>query len=242
MGRYLVACNIVKRQFDGFLDPMIDPLQLALAIAEDVADYDAEPPLGNKVDPLDELFFIILTTMTQYGAVDVFDDLKLAFPTWDGLLRRGAEANVRDVIRRCGLVNQKAPQIVAIGKRLSEDFGTVTLDPLHDMDDDEAEEYLLSLPRIGKKVARCVMMYSLQREVLPVDAHVLRVGKRVGLLDEGLSWTKAHDAVQESVPDELRYQLHVGLVRHGREVCTHKNPKCDECVLRSEQLCPGLPS
>jgi endonuclease III len=215
--------------------------RLTRTLAEDITPYDANPPLANRLDPLDELFFITLTTMTQYGAVDVFDDLKNAFTTWDGLLRRGAEANVRDVIQRCGLVNQKAPQIVAVAKRLKHDFGAVTLDSLHDMDDEEAEEYLLSLPRVGKKVARCVMMYSLRRAVLPVDAHVLRVGKRVGLLDEGLSWTKAHDAVHERVPDELRYQLHVGLVRHGREVCTHKNPKCDECVLRSEQLCPGLP-
>lgn len=197
-------------------------------------------PLGNKPDPLDELFFIILTTMTQYGPMEVFDNLKRAFPTWDGLLRRGAEANVREVIAICGLVNQKAPQIMAIARKLQDDFGRVTLEPLRDMSDEEAEAYLLSLPRVGKKVARCVLMYSLGREVLPVDAHVLRVSKRIGLLPERTSWAKAHDQIHEEVPPEYRYQLHVGLVVHGREVCTYRNPRCEQCVLKAEGLCPGL--
>ena len=136
--------------------------------------------------------------------------------------------------------DQKAPQIIAIVERLKADFGAVTLDPLHEMPDDEAETYLLSLPRVGKKVARCVLMYSLGRDVLPVDAHVLRVSQRVGLLPEGISWAKAHDAIHEVVPAESRFDLHVGLVQLGREVCTFRNPKCGECVLRAEGLCPGL--
>lgn len=197
-------------------------------------------PLGNKPDPLDELIFIIMTTMTQYGPMQVFDDLKRRFPTWEGLTRRGAEANLREVIAVCGLVNQKAPQIIAIAEKLKADFGSVTLAPLHEMSDDDAEAYLLSLPRVGKKVARCVMMYSLRREVLPVDAHVLRVAQRVGLLPGGISWAKAHDAIHEVVPLGSRFDLHVGLVQHGREVCTSRNPKCGECVLRAEGLCPGL--
>jgi endonuclease III len=197
-------------------------------------------PLGNHRDPLDELIFIILTTMTQYGPVDVFDRLKQVFPTWEGLTRPGGEANLREVIAICGLVNQKAPQIVAIAQRLKEDYGRVTLDPLHDMSDAEAERYLLSLPRVGKKVARCVMMYSLGRDVLPVDAHVLRVGKRIGLFELSTSWPRAHERVHEVVPPEHRFALHVGLVSHGRTVCTYRNPKCSECVLMAAELCPGV--
>jgi endonuclease III len=208
-------------------------------LCESIAQYGALP-LGNKVDPLDELFFIILTTMTQYGPMEVFDDLELRFPSWDGLLKRGAEANLREVIARCGLVNQKAPQILEIARKLKADFGRVTLDPLREMTDEKAEAYLLSLPRVGKKVARCVLMYSLGREVLPVDAHVLRVSKRIGLLPDQVSWPKAHDAIHEVVPPEHRFALHVGLVRHGREVCTYRNPRCGECVLRSQELCPGV--
>jgi endonuclease III len=189
---------------------------------------------------LDELIFIILTTMTQHGPMEVFDRLKLRFPTWGQLLKRGAEANLREVIAVCGLVNQKAPQIIGLAERLKADFGRVTLDPLHGMSNEDAEAYLLSLPRVGKKVARCVLMYSLRRDVLPVDAHVLRVSQRVGLLPDGISWAKAHDAIHDVVEPRHRYAMHVGLVMHGREVCTYRKPRCGECLLRAEGLCEGL--
>lgn len=215
------------------------PERLSLTLGERRAAYDALP-LGNKADPLDELIFIILTTMTQFGPISVFERLKEEFPEWEGLLQPGAEARLRSTIAVCGLVNQKAPQIMAIALRLKEDFGAVTLGPLEALSDEAAEAYLLSLPRVGKKVARCVLMYSLGREVLPVDAHVLRVARRTGLLPGSLSWQRAHDAIHEAVPPEHRYALHVGLVRHGREVCTHRNPRCGECVLLREGLCPGL--
>jgi endonuclease III len=213
--------------------------RIAAVLHEPRAPYDALP-LGNKPDPLDELIFIVLTTMTQYGPMEIFDDLKRAFPSWDGLLGDDADVRLRATIARGGLVNQKAPQILAIARRLKADFGRVTLDPLRELDDAHCETYLCSLPRVGKKVARCVMMYSLGREVLPVDAHVLRVSKRIGLLPETISWAKAHDAIEEVVAPDLRYALHVGLVVHGREVCTYRNPKCQECVLHAEHLCHGL--
>jgi endonuclease III len=194
-------------------------------------------PLGNQTDPLDELFFIIITTMTQYGAETAFAEMKAWFSSWDDLLLDDAEAKMRAVISRCGLVNQKVPQVLQIARQLQSDFGSVTLDPLRQMPNEEAEQYLLSLPRVGKKVARCVLMYSLGREVLPVDAHVLRLSKRLGLLPPNLTWAKAHDAIHEAVPPELRYSVHVGLVEHGRTVCTHKKPRCGECLLGG--VCPS---
>jgi endonuclease III len=213
--------------------------KLAAVLREPSVPYDPLP-LGNKSDPLDELFFIILTTMTQYGPMEIFDELQREFPSWDALLGDDAEVRLRDVIARGGLVNQKAPQILAIARQLHADFGSVTLEPLRELDDARCEAYLRSLPRVGKKVARCVMMYSLGRQVLPVDAHVLRVSKRVGLLPSEMSWAKAHDAIEDVVAPDLRFALHVGLVEHGRTVCTYRNPKCDECILRANALCPSL--
>lgn len=214
-------------------------LALRQALSNEAGACGDGLPLGNKADPLDELFFVILTTMTQFGPTVVFEEMKNRFPSWQRLLRPGAEEHLREAISVCGLVNQKAPQIIAIAERLSADFGAVTLAPLDEMSDEAAEAYLRSLPRVGKKVARCVMMYSLRRAVLPVDAHVLRVAQRVGLLPAGISWAKAHDAIHEVVAPEARFDLHVGLVQHGRKVCTFKRPRCNQCVLRAEELCAG---
>lgn len=202
--------------------------------------YDpARLPLDNKPDPLDELFYIILTTKTQHGAGDAFERMKCAFPTWDTLLNPDAGARLREAIAVLGLVNQKAPQILATAQQLNADFGSVTLAPLRGMSDVDAEAYLLSLPRVGKKVARCVMMYSLGRDVLPVDAHVLRVSQRIGLLSPDISRPKAHDAIHEVVTARHRYALHVGMVKLGRTTCVAKNPRCTECVLLKTGLCKG---
>lgn len=194
-------------------------------------------PLGNHTDPLDELIYIQLTVMTEFGVDGVWREVKRRWPTWDHVLRARRATLVR-VLQPIGLYEQRADRLRAILKRIKEDRGECTLDFLEVMPDEEAEAYLTSLPGVGKKVARCVLLYSLGRDVLPVDAHVLRVAKRLHLLDEELSWSRAHEAIHDVVPPPYRYSLHVNLVRHGRSVCRARNPRCEECGLL-HQLCDG---
>ena len=194
-------------------------------------------PLGNHTDPLDELIYIQLTVMTEFGVDGVWRELKRRYPTWDRVLR-GRRATLVRVLQPIGLYEQRADRLRAILRRIKDDRGECTLDFLAAMPDAEAEAYLTSLPGVGTKVARCVLMYSLGRDVLPVDAHVLRVAKRLRLLDEEMTWSRAHNAIHEAVPPPYRYSLHVNLVMHGRSVCRARNPQCEECGLRG-QLCDG---
>jgi len=194
-------------------------------------------PLGNKPDPLDELIYILLTVQTQYGVDPVFDALKRRFPTWDGVLR-AREATLVRMLAPLGLSSQRSRRLRVILRQLREDFGECTLEPLREMGDAEAEDYLRTLPGVGPKVARCVLMYSLGRDVLPVDAHVFRVARRVGLLEETLVYDKAHDAIHERVPPKHRYALHVNLVKLGRDLCDAKRPRCEDCPLH-ERYCGG---
>lgn len=198
------------------------------------------PPLGNQLDPLDELFFIVVTTMTEHGAIACFERIKSSFPEWSDLLNDGAQQNLAALLRPCGLANQKSATIIGISKRLVADFGSVTLLPLKSWCAENVEPYLLSLPGVGVKVARCVMMYSLGHEVLPVDTHVLRLAKRLGLIAPELSWARAHDEVQAVVPPRLRYAMHVAFVTHGRKICTARNPRCHACPA-ADELC-GWPT
>jgi endonuclease-3 len=75
-------------------------------------------------------------------------------------------------------------------------------------------------------------MFSLGRPVLPVDTHVFRISCRLGLIDEKIGEAKAHDALQAMLPDERVYPFHVHLIRHGRTLCTARNPQCDRCTLK----------
>jgi endonuclease III len=194
-------------------------------------------PLGNLPDPLEELVYILLTVKTAHvGYYDLYMGVfKRAFPTWGTLEHTGAK-RVADAIKIAGLSNQKAAHIKGILRRLRDDFGQVSLDPLRSMSTPDAEAYLLSLPGVGKKVARCVLMYSLRRSVFPVDTHVLRVMKRLGLADPNLSRAKSHDTLQAMIPPRVRFQLHVNLVKLGRETCVDLRPKCPQCVLADRCL------
>ena len=109
-------------------------------------------------------------------------------------------------------------------------FGRATLQPLRHMTTVDAHVFLVALPGVGDKVAKCVLMYSLGREVLPVDAHVHRVCARLGFKVKKRPDT-SQEMIETAVPAPLRYGLHVNAVAHGRAVCRPKNPRCAECCV-----------
>lgn len=210
-------------------------------IAEDLAAIYGTPPrdplpLDNKRDPLDELIFIMLTVMTEFGVDRVFARLRATYDPWDTLLD-APEHRVRRILQPIGLSTQRARRIRALLAEVVSREGGADLQCLAVLDDSELENYLASLPGVGTKIARCVMLYSFGRPVFPVDAHVLRVLKRLGLAAPTLTLQKAQDVLQQDVPDLLRYTLHVNLVVHGRAVCRARNPLCGECCLRG--ICPS---
>jgi endonuclease III len=173
-----------------------------------------------------------MTTGPSYERV--FDRLKAAVGDWNNLLSIKLRF-LKKLIAAAGLSNQKAPRLIAIAKRLDQDFGAVSLSGLGEMTDLGAERYLTSLPGVGVKTAKCVMMYSLSRQVLPVDTHVCRVAKRIGLVAWNLANQKLHDGLEEVILPGLRYSFHVNAVAHGRAVCKALAPLCADCPI--QRLC-----
>jgi len=188
------------------------------------------PDLGNKRDPLDELVFIVLSQMTTGPSFSrVFDRLKEA-ASWETVLEARLP-RLKALIRDAGLSGQKAPRIRAILRKIKRDFGEVRLDAIRGWPDDEVTRYLTSLPGVGVKSAKCVMMYSLGREVLPVDTHVWRVARRLGLVDPAVPYSRIHDTLERVVPKADRYAFHVNAVVHGRRRCFALRPRCQGCPL-----------
>src|SRR5207253_2203662 len=99
----------------------------------------------------------------------------------------------------------------------------LTLAYLRDMTDGEAEQFLVSLPGIGPKSARCVMAYALDRQRFAVDTHVHRIFTRLGL-HESRGRKNDHDPFEAIVPNKMRKRLHMNLIHHGRSVCRSQNP------------------
>jgi endonuclease-3 len=105
--------------------------------------------------------------------------------------------------------------------------------------DEEVRRYLLSLPGVGPKTAACVLAFSLGRPALPVDTHVFRTASRLGFLPSRTSAVGAHAVMEALVPPRLRVEMHVGLIRLGRQVCKAGRPLCEVCPL--QDLCPTAP-
>lgn len=189
-------------------------------------------------DPLDGLIGTVLsqnTTDTNSGRA--FAQLKARFPKWEQVLA-APPSQIAAAIRSGGLADIKSRRIKQILRRLERDRGALDLGFLRRLDPDRARDYLVDLPGVGPKTAACVLLFSLRRPAFPVDTHVLRVSKRLGLIPPQTTMDRAHDIFPELVKPDQMLQLHLNLVRHGREVCAARRPRCRACTLA--ELCPRI--
>lgn len=186
------------------------------------------PRHGNPQNPLDDLIYIILSTRTRDPKFrETFRSLKRAFPNWERISHRG-EAKIERILAPGGLARVKTTQIVSIVAQLKRLFGSATLSPLKNMTNSRAEAVLTALPGVGPKIAKCVLMYTLKRAVLPVDVHVHRLAGRLGLRTKKRPDT-SQQLIESAVSPELRYSFHVNAIALGRSVCLSKRPKCRIC-------------
>ncbi len=187
--------------------------------------------------PLAGLVRTILSQNTSdTNSKRAFNMLMSAFGSWQAI----ASAPVQEIayaIRVGGLSKIKAVRIKQILNEIEKGHGCIGLDFLKSLTVPEAKEYLMRLPGVGEKTANCVLLFSLGKPCLPVDTHVFRVAKRLGLIDDKVSINEAHRLLQQHVPPSKVYQFHILMIEHGRKICHARNPECDSCILRNE--CPS---
>jgi endonuclease III len=203
-----------------------------------------EHKLGNRRNPLDEAVYIILSFQTN---LDRFKSswlrLRAAYPSWARLENAPASA-ISTVLREGGLHRQKSRTIKQLLRAVRELTGGLTLNSLRKMTDADAERVLTRLPGLSWKAARCILLYSLDREVFPVDGNTVRILKRCGVLSPHAVYRRraVHDSLQSAVQPSRRRALHVNLVVHGQRICLPRGPVCSQCPIRA--ACPrvGLPA
>ena len=161
--------------------------------------------------------------------------LRRRLPSWNAV----ADARVSTIetsIRVSGLSRVKAPRIGAILRRIRADRGRISLAFLSRWGDRKAYDYLVDFDGVGPKTALCVLMFAFGKPVFPVDTHVHRIARRLGLLGNGVSADRAHEALTPLIAPGDRYAMHVLLIAHGQATCRAQNPRCEACCLL--KLCP----
>ena len=204
-------------------------------VFERLVDTYGRPRWRRHLPPVDELVSTILSQSTSDINRDRgFNALKERFPDWEAVMNARLD-EVVETIRPAGLANQKAPRIQGALRTIYEERGTIELDFLADIPLDEANAWLTGIKGIGPKTAAIILLFSFNRPLFPVDTHVYRICKRLGLIGPRVSAEKAHDLLADLGDPDTYYPFHINLIRHGREVCIARSPRCERCPL--QDLC-----
>ncbi|MDH4221991.1 MAG: endonuclease III [candidate division Zixibacteria bacterium] len=196
-----------------------------------------EKEYGRKIlkpsfDPLSELISTILSQNTSdYNSHRAFRNLKHSFKSWE-ILRSAPPGKIVRGIKIGGLEKVKAGRIKNILNQIYKERGKLTLSFLEKWDTERVKRYLSRFKGVGDKTIACVLLFSLGRPVFPVDTHILRVSRRIGLIPVKTDSKKAHLILQKVIPENLIYAFHLNLIEHGRKICKARAPLCSECVFK----------
>ena len=222
--------------------------------------------------PLDELILAILSqNTTDVNSLAAFRRLKNRFPQWHALLS-ATYKEVLDTIKTAGLGPTKTRRILDLLPQVRQIDPDLTMDFVCSMSLEKGYEFLTSFNGVGAKTAACVLLFACGKPAFPVDTHVFRVARRIGLdhasrtreqsgvatplpwpkdhaprtreqsgMATPLPWAKDHASrtrqqmqrfLEQAVPEDDRYNLHMNLIRLGREVCLARAPRCGRCFLQ----------
>jgi len=214
--------------------PILTP---ALVLARLREQYGTPAPWESR-GPLSQLVETILSQNTSdVNTERAFASLWAQFGSWEAILDAPVVA-VADAIRSGGLAEIKAPRIQGVLAAIQQDRGTLSLDFLADLPLDDARAYLTRLKGVGPKTAACVLLFALKMPALPVDTHVHRVSKRLGLIGPKVAAEPAHHLLERMIPPAEMFDAHMLLIRHGRVLCKALRPRCDACPLAD--ACPKV--
>jgi endonuclease-3 len=196
----------------------------------------------HTIDPLSELVSSLLShrTLNRDSGL-AFRALRARFADWEAV-RDAPVAEVQEAISACTWPEQKAPRIQQVLREVAvRGDGDMSLEFMRDWPVAKARAWLESLPGVGPKTSAAVLSFStLRGKALPVDSHHHRVAARLGLIPESLAVGPSHRVLEAQLPPDWDaqqvYDNHQVLMRHGKDTCTWRAPRCADCLLLD--LCP----
>ncbi|GHO96202.1 endonuclease III [Reticulibacter mediterranei] len=204
----------------------------ALEVTRRLTDLYGELPFSSK-DPMGMLVDILLSHRTRdEQTAAAWDNLLKRFGSWEGV-RDAPTTEVEEAIANVNWPEVKAPRIQTIMHQITEERGELNLNFLCDLPLEEASAWLNRFEGVGPKTTACVLLFSCEKPILPVDVHVGRVSQRLGLIGKKVTNEAAHNLLQALLPNNSRviYDFHKALLRHGQRICVFERPRCSKCAL-----------
>ncbi len=230
------AFEALRRAYPRSLPPALDrPVATAVGPAGPMASAPSLDRPGRSVaagTSLDRPAHAVLDRPAEHaGARPGWGGAGLelaADPDWSAV-ETAPLPDLIDVIRPGGLAPQKAPRIQAALRAIRDQTGSHSLEFLGDMPAREARDWLTAIGGIGPKTASVVLLFSFGMPLMPVDRHVERVSKRIGLIPPKATADEAHDLYLAMLEPDQAYEAHVNLIQHGRRICVARAPRCAIC-------------
>ena len=183
----------------------------------------------------------LIATLLSQNTTDrtserAFRRLKRRFGSWERVAAAPA-SEIEEAVRVAGLAPTKSVRIKEVLARLKAERGRCSLGFLRRMPTAEAMAYLCGLPGIGPKTAACTLLFSFGAPAFPVDTHIHRVARRLGIVPDGADRVRTQERLQAMAPEDAVYPLHLLMIELGRRVCRPRRPRHEECPLRP--ICPS---
>ena len=181
---------------------------------------EAKPELNFR-NPYETLIATILSAQCTDKRVNLVTER--LFPQYPDALAMSqlTPEELEPMIRECGLYHNKAKNIIAASRALVEQYGGEV---------PNTREALMKLPGVGQKTAGVVLLAAFGGDEIPVDTHVFRVSRRIGL-DDAETPVKVEAQLREILPRDIWSFAHHLIIWHGRRVCAARHPACDKCSL-----------
>jgi endonuclease-3 len=217
----------------GYPTPDVEALSTkAIEVTQRLTQHYGEVPFSSK-DPMSMLVDIILSHRTRdEQTAAAWDNLLRRFGSWE-VVRDAPTSEVQATIDNVNFPEVKAPRLQTIMRQITQERGDLNLDFLCDLPVEESAAWLDRFEGVGPKTTACVLLFSCQQPMLPVDVHVHRVSGRLGLIGKKVTADQAHTLLQALLPQDARsiYNFHKALLRHGQRVCVYERPRCNQCVV-----------
>ena len=189
------------------------------------------PKLERGLDPLDVLIETILSqSTTNANSRRAFDSLKRRFPVWEPA-RRARVSSIEAAIKSGGLAKQKSARIKQLLNDIHNRRGSLDLEFLKTAPLEEAKRFLASFKGVGPTTVACTLLFACNRPVFPIDTHIFRIARMLGMIPVKCSDEEAHRLMDKVIPKTRYYEVHINLIQLGRQICRPSDPLCEQCCL-----------